>query len=433
MDCPRCGTEIKGGKCPVCNYTVPTSRDDPSDIVTAVKSLATVILVITFLGYLLFNTGLLLWTMETIVPETLAYEGFDTQGIQNVIFIAVPFPVGIAYLDGLSLTLYFLFLVGAIIGSLIYLIYSGGYAVLEYIKDVFKGNLEKIKKKDPSTSSPILRLITIFTALMFFSFTYIMLVEILGPGMETPAFEGQTWERIFNLLNASVWEEVVIRLAYIGVPMALFAFARGKKIKNYILGGFGTKEKLAVILVIFSSVAFALAHLPGWDMYKIPQTLIPGLAFGYLFIKDGLHSAILLHFFWNFMNVPEYLIGGAYIQILLGALISFWWLIGVYYTYEYLMKFLRWTKNLGSDEEKKKEDSSYLKANKEKVEEIPEPEDHTAGITIGYVCQNCGYNHATYTDDKKLKCKRCGTESDPKSPSAQQREGKFNSSLWPPS
>ncbi len=429
MDCPRCGTEIQGGRCPVCKYTVPTMRDDSSDLVSVLKSLATGIAVISFVLYLLLNTGLLIWSMDIIIPETLAFEGYEWI---NSIFITIPFPVIVGYVEGSWFTAYYLFLVGAVLFSLIYIFYSSGSSIISYLKNLVKGKIDELEKNDSHTSSPFMRLITIFTALLFFSFTYILLIEYFGPGMDTPERPPEIWKNIYNLLRASVWEEVMMRMVLIGMPMAIYGAVKGKgKTLKYLLGGFGTKEKLAIYLVVLSSIAFGLAHLPGWDIYKIPQTLIPGFAFGYLFIKDGIHSAILLHFFWNFMNVPNDLIDISGIGAFISLLTFFWILVGIYYTYAYIQKFTDWL-----EKDPKEKYGETLPKKKEKQEEPlapPEPEDHTAGVSIGYMCKNCGFNRATYTDKGKLKCKRCGTKSDPKSPEAQQRENMFKRNNWPPS
>jgi len=410
------------GRCSNCGYTVPSMKENrSSNTSTMIASLFTLLAVILFIVYLAINIGLLIWSVEWIVQETLAYQEFD---FYNLIFIVIPIPVGVIYVTGQWFALYFLFLVFSVLASLFYIFYSSRSDFPSYIKDVLKRNFEKIEKENGHTSSSVLRLVTIFTALLFFSQTYFILLELSGISPDFPEPPDILWLRVYSLLRASVWEEIIVRFAYIGVPMALYGFFKGKrKSKKYLLGGFGTDEKLAVYLVVISSVIFALAHLPGWDIYKMPQTLIPGFAFGYLFIKDGLHSAILLHFFWNFMNIPNLLLDIPNFENIFVLLMLFWMGVGVYYSYKYLKIFIIWMQ----------EDSETEKKDKIEHQKEKEVKDHTAGVTIGYVCQSCGYNKAEYTKDGKLRCTRCGTESDPKSPLVQQQKKLLQSDNWPPS
>ncbi len=430
MKCPRCGLEMDDGVCPGCGYTNKAKArvDGSSDAIGKIKNIITFLAVIFFLGYLLVNISMLIWSAETIIPETLTYEPVEGESQLNLIFIIIGFPVGIGYVTGQWFTLYYLFLLFSVLASLSYIFYLSGSDLVLYLKDVVKGKFDKLEKEGSNTSSAFLRLVTIFTALIFFSYVYILLIQILGPGIESPDVPQEVWKRVYSLLRASVWEEVTVRFAYIGVPMTIYGLVKGKKkATNYLLGGFGTNEKLAVYLVVLSSAIFALAHLPGWDIYKIPQTLIPGFAFGYLFIKDGLPSAILLHFFWNFMNVPDLMMDIPNFNYFFATLTFFWIVVGIYYTYSYLNKFTKWFKG-ESDEEEARE-----------TEELEEPfrgekQTYTAGVTTGYICPNCRFNQARYTDEGKLKCKRCGAKTDPQSEYAQQRTGKVEMDReWPPS
>ncbi len=410
------------GRCSNCGYTVPSMDDNRSSTTpTMIVSVFTILAVILFIGYLAINIGLLVWSAEFIIPETLAHQELE---FINLIFVVIPFPIGVMHLTGQWFTLYYLFLVFSVLASLFYIFYSSRNDFPSYLKDVVKKKFEKIKEENGNTSSPILRLVTVFTALLFFSQTYFILLELVGISPDFPEPPDILWQRVYSLLRASVWEEIIVRFAYIGVPMALYGLLKGKrKSRKYLLGGFGTDENFAVYLVVISSIIFALAHLPGWDIYKMPQTLIPGFAFGYLFIKDGLHSAILLHFFWNFMNVPNDLLNIPNFENFIVLLILFWMGVGVYYTYKYLEMFISWLQERSEIEEKKEIESQ---------KEV-EVKDHTAGVTIGYVCQSCGYNKAEYTDEGKLRCTRCGTKSDPKSPQVHQQKKLLQSGKWPPS
>ncbi len=410
------------GRCPNCGYTVATQRDDSDiDITSKLKGVVTSFAIILVLIYLIFNISLMILSVDLILPETLTH--------QTTIFILIPFGLGIAEITGYTFAIYYLFLVGSVLLSYAAIFYTGWEDLISYIKNVLKGNFKKVDEDGSATSSPILRLVTVFTALLFISYVYIIMLELAGRGIETPEefLERPVWQRVFSLTRAVVWEEIVVRVAYIGIPMVIYALAKGKKnFTRYLLGGFGFKERYSVMFVLISSIIFALAHLPGWnwDPYKAFQVFPAGIFIGYLFVKDGLHSAILIHFIWNFMSVPDMLMDIPNFNLILSLMILFWMGVGLYYTYEYITKFIQWV-----SEDKEKE----VQREKEELVEEKEMKDHTAGVTIGYVCQSCGYNKAEYTNDGKLRCNRCGTESDPKSPRVQQQKKLLQSNNWPPS
>ncbi len=421
MECPRCTSEMNRGRCPQCGYTVPSQRDsDTDDKMSKLKGLATLLTVILFLGYLIFNTSLMLLSAQLILPETLVNE--------NVILVVIGgLPVGLTYISGYTFAIYFLFILGAILLSYAFIFYTGWEALVSYMKNVVRGKFRKLDKDSRATSSPIMRLVTVFTAIIFIGTVYLLMLELVGRGIERPDEDMHAWMRIFGPTQAAVWEEIVVRIAYIGLPMVIYALAKGKKnFTKYLLGGFGFKESFSVTLVIISSIVFALAHLPawGWDPLQILWVIPVGIFFGYLFVKDGIHSAILLHFVWNYFSVPGILFDAPDINLILFFMRLFWMAVGLYYTYEYITKFLHWL-----PEEREKEKVRQ----KEKFEEERKVKDHTAGVTIGYVCQSCGYNKAEYTDEGKLRCTRCGTKTDPKSPQVQQQKKLLQTDKWPPS
>jgi len=377
--------------------------------------------IILFLSYLIFNTGLMLLSTQMILPETLV----------NETEVIIVFPLLAAEISGYTYAIYYLFLVASILLSYAVIFYTGWEDLISYIKNVLRGKFKKLDKENRTTSSPILRLVTAFTALLFISLTYVIMLELIGRGIEPPErfLEMEVWERVFSLTEAAVWEEVIVRIAYIGIPMVIYAVAKGKKnFTKYLLGGFGFDERYSVTLVIISTIIFAVAHLPGWgwDPLKVIQVVPAGIFIGYLFVKDGIHSAILIHFVWDFLfgGVTDMMLDISNLSLILNLMIIFFWVGGLYYTYEYITKFIRWV-----TEDREKE----VKKEKEGFDEEREVKDHTAGVTIGYVCQSCGYNKAEYTNEGKLRCTRCGTKSDPKSPRVQQQKRLLQSDKWPPS
>ncbi len=427
MDCPRCTSKMSEGRCPTCGYTVPTKRDDSSDILSNAKGLITALAVILFLGYLIFNTALMLFSLDLVLWETMVNE--------TTIFILIPFGLGLAEISGYPFAIFYLFLVGSVLLSYAVIFYTGWNGFVSYIKDVFKGNFKKLDDENRATSSPILRIVTVFAALVFITMVYSIMLELTGRGIEPPP-ERETWEQVFGLTRAAVWEEIIVRVAYIGLPMFLYALVKGKKnFKRYLLGGFGFGERFSVTLVIISSIIFAIAHLPGWNwsVFKVIQVFPAGIFFGYLFVKDGLHSAILIHFVWDYMFgfVPDTLLEIPNFETIFSFMILFWMAVGLYYTYDYIMKFTDWLNS--EDRGEKQGEKQHEDLDIENSTEPKKVVDHTAGVTIGYSCPNCGYTNAEYTEKDKLRCKRCGTESDPKSTDSQQDKNLLQKGSWPPS
>jgi len=195
--------------------------------------------------------------------------------------------------------------------------------------------------------------------------------------MEDPFKDEEPWVEIFAYLEASVWEEVVSRILLIGVPMFILCVlfkgrtgtlcepfedrwsaedvvvpdvsevvpdgAAGKKeFKwwNYLLGGTGLNYA-AVILIVFSSMIFGLAHIPLWGVWKSFQTFIMGMIFGYIFAKYGVYATITLHFLADYLSSiswisePLILIPGLATFALMGLGLVYVWVYG-----ERLTKFI---------------------------------------------------------------------------------------------
>ncbi len=380
------------------------------------KHSATSIAALLFLGYLIVNIAMMVWSIDMILPKTLTNK--------TIIYVVFPIPIGLKSIGGYWFTMFYVFLILSIVSSLITIFYKGGKDLLLYFKELVTGKFSKLEKND-RIATPFLRLVCIFTALLFISYLYLMLLRFTGKSIETPGFEKlPLWERVYSLTRASVWEEVVVRVVFIGLPMAIYTLAKKRKNwKRFILGGFGLKNRLGAVLIVISSLIFAAAHLPGWNIYKMFPTFIAGFAFGYLFVKDGIYSAILLHFFWDFLSVPDMMMNIPNFNTILSLMILVWMVVGAFYTYYFIKRFIAWMQGGHKKERKKK-----------KVSKKEEVEEKTSGVDIGYVCGNCGYNNAKYTDEGKLKCKRCGSESEPKSKYSQQRSGGVSSGGgWPPS
>ncbi len=416
MKCPHCGRETEGEFCPTCGYKFESKLGNNSkgykDGLRKVINIFSVFALFLFLGYLILNTSILIWSLEW-VPQYMTEA--DT-----IIYVVLLIPVGITEITGTAFVLYFFILTFFVLLSYIIIFYFGIEDFLGYIKKTVVSKGEKSEKID----SPIPRLAYIFMALLFFSYAYYIFLEGLGVSPEVPGIEQfPLWQIIYMMTRAAVWEELMVRTVFMGIPMFFYIYKKKNKLDwKYLYGGFGLKERFVIIPILLSSTVFAVAHLGGWDYYKLPPTFVAGLAFGYLYAKDGLHSAILLHFIWDFLSIPMRIFDVPNIDIYLGLLILLWMVAGAYYAYYYGKRGIIWLSK------KKKTDRSKVSKTERKKSSIVVP-----GLGSIYVCSQCGNNKAIYTDEGKLECKRCGNKSETKIDTSNRKVKKLeNKRDWPP-
>lgn len=399
--------------CKSCGYgLMAEEKNEPfgfSEIKNAIKNTFSLVAVLSFVTFLVLNTAIMLWSIDLIGPETLT----SSTILYVVFFIVIP----VTTISAEAFLVYFALLVAGVFLSYIALSYKGGKDFFIHVHDIFENITEKSKKSD----TPIPRLAHVFTALIFVSYLYYILIGAFGVSPQTPGFtELDLWQLMFGLTEAAVWEEVTVRVVFIGIPMLAYAYTKGKKLSlKYLLGGFGLKDRFAIWPILLSSVIFGIAHLGSWDLYKLVPTFIAGLAFGYLFAKDGLFSCIILHFVWDFMSIPGKVFNTSHIENVMIILVLTWMLIGLYFTYHYTKRTVSWLfkPKKKARKKRKKEYEGVL----------------TAGVTAAYVCPQCNNTTAVYTKNGKLRCKRCGQISEPTSSNVQRSKSKVQvNRQWPP-
>ncbi|MCD6383092.1 MAG: CPBP family intramembrane metalloprotease, partial [Thermoplasmata archaeon] len=203
-----------------------------------------------------------------------------------------PFLIHLPYgLSGGGYVGYFLFLIVVILGSLIYL-------AIQTYREAREGKMESHQWSASRVSLS-------FFASLFISFTVAWLMSLLSRPVSAPRdFDIlPNWLLLVELASASVYEELVARLLLIGVPLFLIALVSKRKgLHRYLLGGFNQWDGPTYFFVIFSSLLFGLAHSSGWGYWKIIPTFIGGLLFGYIFVRVGLHGAILMHFATDYLS-----------------------------------------------------------------------------------------------------------------------------------
>ena len=116
----------------------------------------------------------------------------------------------------------------------------------------------------------------------------------------------------------------------------------GKDDRRYSRGGGIELNALTLLLIIFSASVFSFFHAT-WYWLSLVLSFPLGCAFGYLYVKKGIHASILLYLMFTTIDLPVSAFGEmalvdiTWTMIQIGALT-----FGVYYLVAYLILFLKY-------------------------------------------------------------------------------------------
>jgi hypothetical protein len=274
---------------------------------------------ITFIAQLLVAVVTLLYGIPIVLPEIVNYS--------YPVYLAAPFLITLFRLSGDALAAYYLLIVAAVIMSTAWLFLksSRGYA------------RELLGKANSREHSAIFDLCGLTFGILFFDFTFVLILSLFGLDLTDATSGSPLWELLFTLANASVWEEIVVRVLLIGLPLLIIdLYRRSSKRKiSYILGGGFALGLPETALLVLSSAIFGIAHFEGWGAWKVFPASVAGLAFGYMFLRHGLASAIILHFGFNYMSLPsEVFDGSVFLVVMTGLGLLLWIALGfVFFIY----------------------------------------------------------------------------------------------------
>lgn len=424
--CPRCGALRASLRrvAPQYGYTIqtapagrpalsPPTRRPPSWrlIIKTVLAFG----MITFVVQLLAGLAALVYGTQIVLPE-IVDRSFT-------IYVIAPLLMAVGEISGNALGAYYLFIVAAIL-------LSAAWFFLSSAKVYHK---ELTMKGTSRRHSAIFDLCGLMFAVLFLNIVIVLVYGALWEEPPTPTEGAELWELLFLLANASVWEELIVRVLLIGVPMLLIDFARHKLSDRkhvYILGGgftFGVPE---VTLVLISSALFGLAHFDGWGAWKVFPSAVAGVAFGYMFMRHGLASAIMLHFGFDYLSMPTEVFfessdTGAF--IILGLAILAWVAMGGVFLGYYVIRIFEFlTGRLYFEERPPEQYPFYYRQYDHYVQQPPSwqapPSEQTAWQPATepapqrippipgsyFVCPACGYTEARWIDGR-FQCLRCGT------------------------
>ena len=395
--CPRCGLPLNGGDEVSRQYSfyAPSPRPvrQKSSLQAAREVMRGIGAYMTLIVLVLatINVGIMLWGMQLVVPE--AFESATS------LFLVLPWLVKVLGLPGVWFVVYYILLVAAVLLSYAAMLCLSGRRFLKEL--TFK----------PTEHSSLYAVSTIFLAVLAMNAVYYLFLGFIGIDPSSGGVSGELWEKLWSLLRASVWEEVICRILYIGLPLGVVYALKGKggPYRRYIFGGnfkFGPWEKFFLVL---SSAIFALAHVFSWDLYKVPPTFLAGLALGYLFLKYGVYASVMLHFFIDYLSLPMDVWPGVGTDMVMGLLLLAFMGLGVVYLVYYSIRALELFSGL---ELWKWGDPRpvgvYYRPLSPKARYVPYDEE--AARTFGFVCKHCGGTEARYVDGKFI-CSRCGGEN----------------------
>ncbi len=218
----------------------------------------------------------------------------------DIIFL-VPTVKVLFTLEGIWAQIYWILIFSAIVASVAWMAYDLYKKMKEYKIDRDIKSVEK---------SGFFNVCYLFTTLLVIEMAYILVAMSLGVDINNPFEEEATINMKYALANAAVWEEVITRVAMIGLPVALISFYKTRQTKSCkaLLGGFGI-DRTVLILLIASSIMFGIGH-SGWGVWKIFLTMLGGFVMGYIYAQYGLYASIVFHFITDYMMAITWLGAG---------------------------------------------------------------------------------------------------------------------------
>ncbi len=141
-------------------------------------------------------------------------------------------------------------------------------------------------------------------------------------GVPVGGLSGDPYELLVSFSLAPLIEEVGFRFFLIGVPLFVVLLLTrsdtGRMLRalwrpSSAWEGSGSEEPssmsagslklLVYFLIVLSSVLFGLAHYlsgAGWDIGKVSEAALDGVALAYLYVRYGLHASIIFHWVVDF-------------------------------------------------------------------------------------------------------------------------------------
>ena len=236
-----------------------------------------------------------------VLGAYLAGQGhlWDTAPVPNIL----PIPLALMIVRFSLLAQWHSIMIGAILMSAAALFYYEGPPLLNTVRR----SLGRMHLPPIRTDNALITIFRIYLAILGFYVIYFAILSYFTVEPEVPAFEEMPlWEQLHAFAEASVWEEILSRVFMLGIPLLIYhIWTYQKRDSNwrYVVGGGFSIDTAAFVLIVLQALIFALAHVSGWDLWKVLPTMISGIAFGYLWLKKGLWASIILHFTFDYLGM----------------------------------------------------------------------------------------------------------------------------------
>ncbi len=391
--CPHCGRNVGFG---ATYYAAPppsTLRSFESTIrsvgvaVGAYASLAMLVLLVV-------DVGVLFWGMNLVLPMAAD----PTHGTLLYLILPVPHPiVGLVNADGVWFGIYYIIVVSAIVASVAWTFFRSARPLWKEL------SIEKPK----DGHSPLYSITTLFMAVTSVNLVYVFLVYFFNVQTSTPDFGSRDlWQLLFAFANAAVWEELVMRVLWLGVPLLIIALLmkRAKNYKQYFLGGGGTFGTWEVVFIFISAGLFAYGHTQYWDAFKIIPTFASGIAFGYLFIRYGLYACVVLHFAVDYYDMLGTSLNSISIQAIFGLALIAFGIVGIPYLVVYTRRIILF---ITARDVKPRAAPIPAGITFQAMTAAPSQPSITTPNRTFFTCARCG-NHEALLREGQLECTRCG-------------------------
>lgn len=369
-------------------------------------------MMLTVILSLVAGLATLVYGVGLVAPDIL-----DNPDWENgyTLFIVVPVFVDLFTISGYALLVYYLLIVAAIVASCTWVFLSSYKTFLR----------ELTMRAEPRNHSQIFDISGLIFVEMFALLVIVIIAELLGISGTEEGVTGTKSELLFGLANASVWEELIVRVLMIGLPLLVIDSAIRKdrrRLHSYVFGGgfkFGVPE---VSLLMFSAVIFGYAHyLGGWEAWVVPWDALGGVTFGYLFLRHGLAAAVVLHFVIDYRGMPTEIFG--FSQAYLVVLFWLWMAIGAVFAVYYVIRMTEFLTGKKYFEERTEYLAPYqvqpmpyppVTRGYPQIQIPPQPTaqqartepGRSAALYGGFVCPHCGHTEARWINGR-FQCLRC--------------------------
>ncbi|UCE92039.1 MAG: CPBP family intramembrane metalloprotease [Methanobacteriota archaeon] len=371
---------------------------------------------LTFAAYLAVCLGVLIIGVDIVAPEI----GNHSYSLHIALVALIP----IVTISGAALEAWYIFLVCAILAS-------AGWLVLKSARKFLN---EITMRGTPRDHSPFFDMCALMFAVLFINTVIVLLLMAMGDEPVAPTESMADWELLFLLANASVWEELIVRVLLLGLPLIVVDQARGmeaRKPHKYVFGG-GIKIMWGeTALVIISSLVFGFAHFEAWGLWKIFPASIAGVAFGYMFLKHGLPAAVMLHFSFDYLSTPLVVFDASFaVQMIVAIGILLWVGLGFFFTIYFSIRIAEFLSGRLFFEGEKPTQVAVTAAamppavvslggytRSDSLGQIPEhspqqshEEERTRRTSAAgfFVCSFCGSTSARLDGERGLVCLGCG-------------------------